>query len=159
MSDGVLASRGYVGRESSGIHEVKLADKTRRLGGQVNENVNYHPLRRCVICNELVDADDPTCAVCGQPACSSHAYDVGGGEWYCADCCHGKTHPCAECGAPSHWRCKDCGKWVCENHSTFVAVQGEEFYTLFGYYCDTDLRWELAEEIGRLPYLYSLLLA
>lgn len=47
---------------------------------------------------------------------------------------------------PPHWRCKDCGKWVCENHSTFVAVQGEEFYTLFGYYCDTDLRWELAEE-------------
>lgn len=33
-----------------------------------------------------------------------------------------------------------------KNHSTFVAVQGEEFYTLFGYYCDTDLRWELAEE-------------
>lgn len=112
----------------------------------MNENVNYHPLRRCVICNELVEADDPTCAVCGQPACSDHAYDVGGGEWYCADCCHGKTHLCADCGAPSHWRCKDCGKWVCENHSTFVAVQGEEFYTLFGYYCDNDLRWELAEE-------------
>lgn len=56
----------------------------------MNENVNYHPLRRCVICNELVEADDPTCAVCGQPACSDHAYDVGGGEWYCADCCHGK---------------------------------------------------------------------
>ena len=33
-----------------------------------------------------------------------------------------------------------------QNHSTFVAVQGEEFYTLFGYYCDNDLRWELAEE-------------
>lgn len=33
-----------------------------------------------------------------------------------------------------------------KNHSTFVAVQGEEFYTLFGYYCDNDLRWELAEE-------------
>lgn len=46
-----------------------------------------------------------------------------------------------------------------KKHSTFVTVQGEEFYTLFGYYCDTDLRWELAEEIGRLPYLYSLLLA
>lgn len=112
----------------------------------MNENVNYYPLRRCVICNELVEADGPTCAVCGQPACSNHAYDVGCGEWYCADCCHGKTHPCAECGALSHWRCKDCGKWVCENHSTFVAVQGEEFYTLFGHYCDTDLRWELAEE-------------
>lgn len=112
----------------------------------MNENVNYHPLRRCVICNESVEADDPTCAVCGQPACSNHAYDVGGGEWYCDDCHHGKTHPCADCGTPSHWRCKDCGKWVCKNHSTFVAVQGEEFYTLFGYYCDNDLRWELAEE-------------
>lgn len=112
----------------------------------MNGNVNYHPLRRCVICNELVEADDPTCAVCGQPACSNHAYDVGGGEWYCADCHHGKTHPCADCGTPSHWWCKDCGKWVCKNHSTFVAVQGEEFYTLFGYYCDNDLRWELAEE-------------
>lgn len=42
----------------------------------MNENVNYHPLRRCVICNESVEADDPTCAVCGQPACSNHAYDV-----------------------------------------------------------------------------------
>lgn len=58
MSDGVLASRGYVGRESSGIHAAKLADKTRRLGEKVNENVNYHPLRRCVICNESVEADD-----------------------------------------------------------------------------------------------------
>lgn len=57
MSDGVLASRGYVGRESSGIHAAKLADKTRRLGEKVNENVNYHPLRRCVICNESVEAD------------------------------------------------------------------------------------------------------
>lgn len=115
----------------------------------MNGNVNYHPLRRCVICDELVEADDPTCAVCGQPACGNHAYDMGCGLWYCMDCRNGKTHPCKVCGQPANWRCADCGQWFCKNDSTFTRLLGEETYTVWGYLCDKDLRWELAEETAK----------
>ena len=110
---------------------------------------NYHPLRRCVICDELVEADDPTCAVCGQPACGNHAYDMGCGLWYCMDCRNGKTHPCKVCGQPANWRCADCGQWFCKNDSTFTRLLGEETYIVWGYLCDKDLRWELAEETAK----------
>lgn len=112
----------------------------------MNGNVTYRPRRRCTVCDRLVDADDPTCAVCGQPVCGGHAYDMGCGLWYCRDCRNGRTRPCEVCGEPAYWCCSDCGKWVCEDDSTFCRLPGEEVYIFWGYLCGECLRWQLAEE-------------